>query len=241
VTSPSSPQATALDPAPAKPEVCACCDGELRAARRLAVLGELAEIGLALARSLGRQVADAAAAEPAGRPRPSGGDPALAFSRIARAVRLTLALEARFDQDGQAAEAERAARRADDERARLDRRIGGLILKDEARAIARAAIEAEAGERGGEIDVERLLADLDERLEDEADWDCDRPIGEMVARICRDLGVAFDADAWVDEDEAGEDDADEDDAEDVEAAFAVTLDRGGVGSLAGAAADVWPP
>jgi hypothetical protein len=44
------------------------------------------------------------------------------------------------------------------------------------------------------------LADLDERLEDADDRDfVDRPIGELVAGICRDLGVTPDWSLWEDE------------------------------------------
>jgi len=195
---------------------CACCGGEApdQTARHRAALQELAEIGMDLARALRRQVVEAAAVDggaPAV-PAAGGGDPALAFSRLARAVRLTLALEARVAEVGRAAEAERAARRA-------DRRIRGLIIKDEVQAIAREAIEAAGRERGAEVDVERLLADLDERLEDtdEADGFADLPVGALVARICRDLGVAFDADAWdEDGDEPWDDDDDEGDGDEGE-------------------------
>jgi hypothetical protein len=49
-----------------------------------------------------------------------------------------------------------------------------------------------------------LFEDLDERLGDgdeEADF-ADRPIGELVARICRDLGVTPDRSLWQDDDRA---------------------------------------
>ena len=52
-----------------------------------------------------------------------------------------------------------------------------------------------------ESDAENLFYDLTERLEsdyDETDF-ADRPIGELVARICRDLGVTPDWSLWQDE------------------------------------------
>ncbi|MDR3510268.1 MAG: hypothetical protein P4L73_01420 [Caulobacteraceae bacterium] len=171
---------------------CECC-GEAavagRAGRRLERLDELAEIGMALARTL---LPEAGAAGPA----VVRGDPAMAFSRIARAVRLTLALEARFDEQWRAGEAEAAKARA------TKQFIRGLIQRDKVGAITREVIETERRERGEAIDAERLLADLDERLEDPSELKAfaDRPVSEMVAQICRDLGVAFDAEAWTDED-----------------------------------------
>ena len=54
-------------------------------------LRELTDIGMDLAQALRREVVDA----PEGSRPMSGGDVALSFSRIARAVRLTLALDAR--------------------------------------------------------------------------------------------------------------------------------------------------
>jgi hypothetical protein len=93
------------------------------AEQHVRMLRELAELGMELARAMARQaLAEADGAQPVeqadGRPRC---DPGLAFSRIARAVRLTLALEARTREGAAAARrtpdaAEAAARRV---RARL--------------------------------------------------------------------------------------------------------------------------
>jgi hypothetical protein len=83
---------------------------------------------------------------------------------------------------GQLAE---AARAPVERRARLVRR-----------AVAQA-IEADAEE--GEL--EQLFDDLDERLADREDDDdfLDRPVSELVARICKDLGVSVDWSLWEDE------------------------------------------
>ncbi len=77
-----------------------------RTARHLAMLRELAEIGMALARALGQQALAALAPpaaetpEPAPAPTPpSRIDPGLAFARIARVVRQIIALEARIIAD----------------------------------------------------------------------------------------------------------------------------------------------
>ena len=192
-----------------------------RAARHLRGLAELGEIGLELARALRRRVVEAveagAALEPAAveavpvaapiAAAGFGGDVGLAFSRIARAVRQTFALEARMARD------ERV--RAEDGWLEAERRrslIESLrppTRKETIRDAVELAIEADR-DVGGNLYIEErraeaLLADLDERLDeaDEADL-MDRPIGEVVARTCADLGVAYDPDLWADEDWADE-------------------------------------
>jgi hypothetical protein len=191
----SSPEATPAETAQDRAAGCACRDGE--AARRQRVLDELAEIGMDLARTTRRQAMDAAAPQPAG-------DVALAFSRIARAVRQTVALEARLDEDRHTRDRDTRHRiEAEQERRRAVAQIRVAVRKDDIRDAVEQAIETEARERGREVDVERLLADLDERLEDAED-DADftgRPIGELIARICQDLGVTADPSlCWDDED-----------------------------------------
>ena len=65
------------------------------------------------------------------------------------------------------------------------------------------AIENEGAERRiPDNELERLLDDLDERLED-GQYDealADGPIAELVARICEDLGVSPDWRIWNDQD-----------------------------------------
>src|SRR5260370_7024883 len=86
------------------------------------MLAELAEIGMDLARAVRRQALDHAESEQADAPqvdapdRIGGGDLALVFSRIARAARQTVALEAKLAEDRRAphqseepAQAQRAA------------------------------------------------------------------------------------------------------------------------------------
>lgn len=171
-------------PSISSPSDPALAAAHARAQQRLAMLHELAEIGMRLARRL-----DAQAEEP------DAGDVGLVFSRIARAVRQTLALEARLEAElagltrQAAAERERAAEQA----ARAPYYARGRIVR---RAVVRA-IEADTDDD----DVEQLVEDLDERLcdrEDDADF-LDRPIGELVASICKDLGVRADLSLWEDE------------------------------------------
>ena len=169
---------------------------ESRAERHLRLLQELADIGMDIARAVR---AEAMAQEEAAERAPSrfGGDPGLVYSRIARAVRQTLALEARFaDEVGKA--------RFEQERRRVD--TGRLIFQrrqDDVRDYVAEAIENEGAERRiPDSEVERLLDDLDERLEDGQYDDAlaDGPIAELVARICEDLGVSPDWRIWDDQD-----------------------------------------
>ena len=155
---------------------------EARTARHLRGLAELGEIGLELARLVRRQAVEQAAANPDGAVDEHLG---LVFARIARAVRQTFALEAKLADDRRTAEAATTARR-------VERR------KTKVRTAVERVLDAEADES----DAENLFYDLTERLEtdyDDADF-ADRPIGELVARICRDLGVTPDWSLWQDED-----------------------------------------
>ncbi|MDR3512451.1 MAG: hypothetical protein P4L73_12515 [Caulobacteraceae bacterium] len=161
----------------------------------MGALAELGEIGMALARDLRDRALERTAEAPA----LAAGDVGLAFSRIARAVRLTLALEARIGE-GQAARAREAeaGAAAEAECGKIDR-MRRYIHTEVVRDVVEEAIEAEADEG----DAERLLADLYERLEDEdetADFG-ERPVGDLIDRIRHDLGLPPDPHAWDDDEE----------------------------------------
>jgi hypothetical protein len=152
-----------------------------RTERHLRMLAELGEIGMDLAREVRRQALDRTGEAP------PAADLALTFSRIARAVRQTVALEAKLAE-------------GPSERARLSvaDRWRSARRKRQVKEIVAAVIDDEAGE----YDVDGLHEQLQERLDDgdeEADF-ADRPIGELVARICRDLGVTPDWSLFEDED-----------------------------------------
>ena len=176
-----SPDAAATCPALDRPG-CACGSPGDPTGRQMLMLQELAELGMDLARTVrARAVEQGPSLE-------AGPDLGLMFSRIARAVRQTLALEAKLYQDRQARHDKARAERA------VETRLRGIRRKAKAVEIVERVVEREP-------DAERLLDALDERLEDEDDTDfADRPLGELVARICRDLGVAPDWDLWADED-----------------------------------------
>ena len=136
------------------------------------VLHELIDMGADMARLVHREAArleaDAAADRPGAETVPGL---AVAFDRITRAVRRTIGLAQRLDQ------------RADAQAA--GRRVAGR------RQIIRAVEDsiqrwADAGEQGA------LEAELLERLDGpDLDDDLDhRPIADIIADICRDLGLA---------------------------------------------------
>ena len=177
--------------------------------RQVAMLQELAEIGMQISRAVRDEalirVERAKADAPASSARsPFGADLGLVYSRIARAVQQTLALQTRVVEGIAAAKAELGrARQATIQREATDR-------EDEIRDYVAQAIEAEAIERGdSEAQIGRLLDHLDERLDAGAYDDdlADGPIGDLIERICKDLGVTVDwhlftAEPWYEEYEA---------------------------------------
>jgi len=160
-----------------------------RAARHGAVLRELVDLGLELARAI-----TLAGVERARAGTTAGEDAAasLAQARVIKTVRLCLALEERLRQSRvSAAKAEAptwgpSAEMADARR-RLRRRMWDLAGKDIVREGVERAIEA--GASGDAAD--RLRAELEERLDDEDDLsefdDC--PFEDMVAHVCWRLGL----------------------------------------------------
>ena len=156
----------------------------------------------------------------------TGRDPQLAFARVSRAVRQSVALSAHLRQQRQAVaakSAEAAAHGVSGDEAQMDRarhervvaRVRALCRRSEVAGRLTAAIEAEAAE--GE--VERLLGDLDQRL-DVAANDIDfaaRPIDEVIAGIRHDLGLeprAVASRAAFEDDGEGFDDENEDEDDD---------------------------
>ena len=182
--SPAAPSHAAVDAAPAE-----LSPAERRAVARalaegqMAMLTELAEIGMEIARAAGRL----AVAAPEGEGRSGGAtahdrcDPGLTFARAARAVRTTIALQARLSKDLEALDKAEASDRTNREYARKNR-IHRLV-KD--------AIAAEPD--ADECEFKQLSWAAWERLTDDDDGDfADRPIAEAVARICADLGLPSD-------------------------------------------------
>ncbi|HEY4030911.1 MAG TPA: hypothetical protein VGM25_11240 [Caulobacteraceae bacterium] len=162
--------------APSLPAQTAEAGSTLRE-RQLAMLAELAEIAMEVARSVGRQAAENLSAGDPGAAR-GGGDLTLALSRAARTVRLTLMLQTRLTEGP----------------ARGREGLGAAPVCREAR-MARAQGHIERlvrDEHGGDAEtVERLMAEGAERLGEEDHFDL-LPMGQIVALICNDLQLAPD-------------------------------------------------
>ena len=199
-----SASADPTDPDGAADEADRMADAVERAALRLKQVQEITAVGMTLLRDVGERVA-AAATAPTGEKAEGEGPPADAagdFAKISRALRLTLDLEARFDEALRALQAGKAValkerresrlrRDADAERERREARREKVIAQVSiAIAIARES-ESEAG------DSERSEA-LEERLDkDEAYGELiDRPLREVVGQLCADIGLAFDPAGW---------------------------------------------
>ena len=175
----------------AEPDADAPEDAEARQERHRRILQELAEIGMQIARAVRDEaVAQTDGAEPS---RGLAADPGLTYSRIAKAVRLTLALETRLADGLEKARVERARSHLAAIRQAADEH------QQDVRDYVAEAIEADGVEhRMPRPEVERLLDELDERLEagEYDDMLDNAPTGELVARICQDLGVEIDWDLW---------------------------------------------
>ena len=152
------------------------------------VLHELVEIGTRLARAIDRQAAAAPATTPeqAGQPAPAAApaaapDLTIAFDRVARTLRRTIALARKLSEPAQPSPAARAAAGAEQRR----RAARKQIIREVEDTIHREA-------HGREAEAEALHAELYERL-DTLDLDDDldtMPIAEIVAALRRDLGIA---------------------------------------------------
>ncbi|MGA2952083.1 MAG: hypothetical protein ABSD80_07610 [Caulobacteraceae bacterium] len=181
------------DPAAAAPDAAVA-----RAEERLAFLRELTEIGMELARGLREQAAAGPVDPKAGR------SPAETFDRLSRAIRLTIALEAKTDEAladlkaGVVREREEtSARRA--ETAKETARMEGFrrMAKVFDRTYAVAEVEAEDSEA-----FDSLYEALTERLEYDPSYrQCDRePLREVIERLCKDLDLNPDWSRWTGDD-----------------------------------------
>jgi len=137
------------------------------------MLHELIDMGMGFARTVHQQgTAQAGPESPDGDPAAAAVQTAAAFDRISRAVRRTIAL-ARKVAEPLPARVDAGQRRAAARR-RILREVEDAIQR-EADGAEEEALEAELRER------------LDgSELEDEIEG---RPVGEVVAEICRDLGL----------------------------------------------------
>ncbi len=146
-----------------------------------AMLQELAQIGMRLARLVEANAEAKVAEDPAG----DLGRVDQAFARISRSIRQTLALKTKL--------AELAAQRGRAEAPEAD----AARLHWRKAKLARAVTETIKAEFCAR-DAEYLLTDLHERLEDPdiaLDLAC-CSMGEMVASVCDDLGIGISREVW---------------------------------------------
>jgi len=171
-----------------------------RAERRLRLLERLTEIGMELAEALHERAMSPAAGDADDK----GRDPADAFARLSRAIRLTIALETKTDQ------------------ALADLKAGVVREREEQRAIAAEKAEADVEKRHGERRYQaacRVLSVIDAESQDEDDFEglhealcerldedeayadlSERPLREIVERLCRDLCLSPDWSHWAGDD-----------------------------------------
>jgi hypothetical protein len=166
--------------------------------RQLEALGRLADMGMAIAAAIERRAtaeapeADAAPNHSALRHAP------MDFARVSRAVRMTFALQSRLIADFKGGGTKSAqAEEADDGPIDVvwagDLQEHDVVQKRQVRGIVERLGEGASLDRET---VERLVSEAGERLEDERFYHdlARRPLGEMVALICKDLGLEPDWD-----------------------------------------------
>jgi hypothetical protein len=178
----ATPQQSPADEAP-DPSV-------LLAESRLRMLRRLAEIGMELAeRTLNTQTAAA-----------KGRDPADFYAPLSRAIRLTLALEAKTDEALRDLRAGVVRVREEEHTRTAERREAASAKEVEERAVRVRDLVAEAAEF--EIpdvyEFAHVYHALRERLDEDAAYDdCGRrPLRETVERLCKDLMLSPDWSRW---------------------------------------------
>jgi hypothetical protein len=135
---------------------------------QLKMLGEMAELGLKAARAVVGQAE--------GQAPPPATETALAYSRVSRAVRLCILLQAKLlEERDEEQELQEMFTPRYRKKARVEKIIERVAAEQAEDEDALDAIVIEAGDR---LDDEDLYGDLMER-----------PLGEIVGRLCHDLGL----------------------------------------------------
>jgi hypothetical protein len=186
-------------PTPSPTDETDSLDGWERALldRQLEALGRLADMGMAIAAAIERQATAEAPESDA-----VLHHAAMDFARVSRAVRMTFALQSRLVAEFKGASSRPAKADAADDGPvkvlwRSDVVDNDEVQKRQLRGIVQNLAEARSLEREA---VERLVREAGERLEDDRFYRelTERPLGEMVALICKDLGLEPDWDRLAD-------------------------------------------
>ena len=155
--------------------------------RQLWVLGQLAEGGLEIARAIERQATGAGSDDAA--PHTVDAHVPMAYARVARAVRMTILLQSKLIADLQALEAKtaEAAYTAKCRRA-LDR---PHILREQKARIGRIVGRIAWADGREHAEIERLARHAAEMLDHDDHFGdiLTRPVSELIALICQDLGL----------------------------------------------------
>jgi hypothetical protein len=155
------------------------------------MLGELAEIGMDVARAAGKRALAAMEAPAEEAAAPGAVDPALSFTRVARTVRMTLALDSRLEDAHLAREERRQAQAAEQAKEAVRKRVRNA--KREGVDIVRRAVEV-----AGHEDWNGLPRDVEVRFEsDRYDEDfAELALPEALARVVRTIGLQPDWSFW---------------------------------------------
>jgi len=151
--------------------------------RQLWVLGQLADGGLEIARAIERRATSDESPDAV-----LDGAP-MAYARVARAVRMTLMLQSKLIADLQSLEAKAAHEAAHGHCLKGAQRVG--LECDQKDRIGRIIGRIAGADGADEDEVERLAEEAAERL-DQDDLYGDiltRPVSEIIALICKDLGL----------------------------------------------------
>ncbi len=169
------------------------------------MLEALSQAALRMALAIERQAAEAPAE---GSAPAAPGEAAMAFSRVSRAMRMSALLQSRLIADLQALAQSPARLAALAEAAQR----GDPAYRHKARVEGVVERVAKATCGDDEDRLERLMVEAGERLDDDDIYGevLTRPVGELVALICRDLGLDPDwtrlaQEAWAKEEIAGGD------------------------------------
>ena len=144
-----------------------------RAEWRARTLRQLVAIGMDMARMLQDQAREASASDPG----VIGPDLSLRFHRISRSIRMSLALDAKLVAGFQ-------------DRAK-EHKVAQLT---ERKALAKEAVSRQVDRDTPDRDLHQERSDRIER-EDLEDFS-DKPVSEIIAIICADLGITPDWQAW---------------------------------------------